>query len=59
MFNYAIALISEIRFDELNMESDGPTSLISRIHSSIPDGVFFAASMSSHKSTEIELVLIL
>lgn len=35
---------------------EGPTSLITRIHSSYPDGMYIATSISSLKTTEFELV---
>lgn len=35
---------------------EGPTSLISRIHSSFSDGIYLATSVSSLKGTEFELV---
>ncbi|CAO2826132.1 unnamed protein product [Amaranthus hypochondriacus] len=38
------------------MEGETPTSLISRIHTSFTDGIHFAASMSSLKTTEFKLV---
>ncbi|KAL2897001.1 Gamma-tubulin complex component 5 [Bienertia sinuspersici] len=38
------------------MESEGPTSLINRINSSVPNGIYFAASVSSYRTTEFELV---
>ncbi|KMT17496.1 hypothetical protein BVRB_2g037780 [Beta vulgaris subsp. vulgaris] len=38
------------------MKGVAPSSLISRIHNSLPDGLHFAASISSLKTTEFELV---